>query len=139
MKFILDTNICVFVIRQKSLAVVQRFRQFMAGELGISTVTLAELRFGADKSQAPAKNHAALNAFIAPLEIVEFDPSAAAHYGKIRADLEQRGLPIGSLDTLIAAHAHGLGIPLVTNNTREFSRVVGLTLEDWTISGPVNP
>jgi tRNA(fMet)-specific endonuclease VapC len=104
-KFLLDTNICVFVIRQKSTAVLNRCRQFPTGDLGVSTVTLAELRYGADKSHDPAKNHAALNGFLAPLEVAEFDASAAEHYGTIRTDPEQRGLPIGPLDVLIAAHA----------------------------------
>lgn len=133
MKFLLDTNICVFVIRQKSLVVAQRFRQVPTGDLAISVVTLAELRYGADKSLQPNKNHSALNSFLAPLEVVDFDSAAADQYGKIRSDLERRGLPIGALDTLIAAHALSLGIRLVTNNTREFSRIVGLMLEDWTI------
>lgn len=133
MKRLLDTNICVFVIRQKSSLVLQRFRQFALGELGISVVTLAELRYGADKSQDPAKNHAALNAFVVPLHVAELDAPAADHYGRIRTDLERKGLPIGPLDTLIAAHALSLGVRLVTNNTREFARVGGLVLEDWTV------
>jgi tRNA(fMet)-specific endonuclease VapC len=94
---------------------------------------LAELRYGSDKSKDPAKNHAALNGFLAPLEIVDFDAQAAGHYGNIRQDLEKRGLPIGSLDTLIAAHARSMGLTLVTNNTSEFTRVTGLLVEDWTV------
>lgn len=133
MTFLLDTDICVFVIRQKAAIIVQRFRQFQSGDLGISTISLAELRFGADKSLNPAKNHAALNSFLVPLEIADFDASAADQYGTIRANLEQRGLPIGGMDTLIAAHAKSLGIPLVTNNISEFSRVQGLVLEDWSV------
>ena len=133
MKFLLDTNICVFVIRQKLSHLVYRCRLFAPGELAISTVTLAELRFGADKSRDAPRNHAAINLFVAPLEIAEFDVAAAEEYGRIRADLERRGLPIGALDTLIAAHARSLGIPLVTNNTTEFSRVTGLSVEDWTV------
>lgn len=133
MQYLLDTNICVFVIRQKPASVLQRFQQFSAGELGISVVTLAELRYGADKSANPAKNHSALDAFLAPLEIVDFDAEAADWYGKVRTDLEVRGCPIGPLDTLIAAHALRLGLPLATNNVGEFSRVTGLQVEDWTI------
>lgn len=131
MKYVLDTNICVFVIRQKPWVVVEKFKQFVADELAISSVTLAELRYGADKSSDPGKNHAALDLFLAPLAIADFDSQAAEHYGVVRADLERRGLPIGALDTMIAAHALRLGIPLVTNNTREFARVNGLLLEDW--------
>jgi tRNA(fMet)-specific endonuclease VapC len=130
-KYLLDTNTCVFVIRNKSHLTLQRLRQHVAGVVGICPITLAELRYGADKSQDPAKNHAALNSFLAPVEIVEFDAQAAGQYGNIRADLERRGLPIGPLDTLIAAHA--LSLTLVTNNIREFTRVSGLSVEDWTV------
>lgn len=133
MKYLLDTNICIFVIRQKPPAVVQRFIQYAPDELGISTVTLAELRYGADKSSDPSKNHAALNSFLAPIAIVDFDPECAERYGSVRSDLERRGIPIGPLDTMIAAHALRLRLPLVTNNTKEFVRVQSLTLEDWTV------
>jgi tRNA(fMet)-specific endonuclease VapC len=114
-KYLLDTNICVF-IRKKSQQALQRLRQHPAGDVGISTITLAELRFGADKSQDPPKNHAAMDAFLAPLEIVEFDALAAEQYGGIRA-----------------AHAQSLGLILVTNNIGEFGRVSGLVVEDWTV------
>jgi tRNA(fMet)-specific endonuclease VapC len=130
-KYLLDTNICIFVIKQKPTNVVQRFKQFAADELCISTVTLAELRYGADKSGNPPKNHNALDLFLAPLAIVDFDPQCAEFYGTVRSDLERRGEPIGPLDTMIAAHALRLRLPLVTNNTKEFSRVSGLTIEDW--------
>jgi tRNA(fMet)-specific endonuclease VapC len=130
--YLLDTNICVFAIRQKSQRLLDRLRQTRPGDMAISTVTLAELRFGAEKSQDPPKNHAALIAFVAPLEIVPFDAAAADEYGRIRAHLEARGEPIGPLDTMIAAHALALGVPLVTNNVAEFTRVPGLTVEDWT-------
>ena len=96
MKYLLDTNICVFVIRSKSQLALQRLRQHPAGVVAISTITLAELRYGADKSRDPPKNHAAMNAFLTPLEVVEFDAQAAEQYGSIRADLEKRGLPIGA-------------------------------------------
>jgi tRNA(fMet)-specific endonuclease VapC len=130
--YLLDTNICVFLICNKSQTVLQRFRQHPVGDIGISAVTLAELRYGADKSQDPAANHAALDVFLVPLSVLDFDAEAASHYGKIRADLEGRGLPIGPLDTMIAAHARSLSVTLVTNNVSEFSRVPGLTIEDWT-------
>ncbi|MBI2478271.1 MAG: type II toxin-antitoxin system VapC family toxin, partial [Planctomycetia bacterium] len=126
MKYLLDTNICVFVIRQKSQLVLQRLRQHQAGDVGISTVTLAELRYGADKSNDSPRNNAALDAFLVPLETVEFSVDAADEYGHVRSDLERRGLSIGPLDNLIAAHARSLGVTLVTNNVREFSRVTGL-------------
>jgi tRNA(fMet)-specific endonuclease VapC len=132
-KYLLDTSICVFIIRKKSPIALQRLQQHPIGEVGISTITLAELRYGADKSQNPPKNHAALLAFVAPLEVVDFDALAAERYGNIRADLEKRGLPIGALDTLIAAHAQSLGLTVVTNNVGEFTRVSGLAVEDWTV------
>ena len=130
---ILDTSICVFIIRKKSQLAIQRLRQQPVGDVCLSTVTLGELRYGADKSQDPPKNHAVLNAFLAPLEIVEFDARAADRYGRVRTDLERLGLPIGPLDTLIAAHALSLGLTVVTNNVGEFARVSGLIVEDWTI------
>ena len=131
MKYLLDTNICIFAIRQKPQRVTDKFLQFQADELAISTVTLAELRYGADKSSNPGKNHAALNSFLAPIATVDFDPQCADHYGTLRVRLERLGLPIGPLDTMIAAHALRLRLPLVTNNTKEFARVPGLKLEDW--------
>jgi tRNA(fMet)-specific endonuclease VapC len=97
-KYLLDTNMCVFVIRQKSQLVLQRLRQQQAGDVGISTVTLAELRYGADKSNDPSRNNAALDAFLVPLETVEFNADAADEYGQVRSDLGRRGLPIGPLD-----------------------------------------
>jgi tRNA(fMet)-specific endonuclease VapC len=130
-KYLLDTNICIFVIKQKPSAVVQKFKLFAADELCISTVTLAELRYGADKSSNPSKNHNALDLFLAPLAILDFDSQCAEFYGIVRSDLERRGQPIGPLDTMIAAHAVRLRIPLVTNNTKEFSRISGLAIEDW--------
>ena len=132
MRYLLDTNICVFLIRRKSAAVLARFGQYGIDELAISTVTLAELRYGADKSQRPEQNHAALDAFLVPLAVVDFDSRAAARYGRLRADLERAGTPIGPLDTMIAACALARGVPLVTSNTAEFSQVPGLQVEDWT-------
>ena len=130
MKYLLDTNICVFVIRGKSPLVLHRFLQQLPDELGVSTVTLAELRFGADKSNDPIKNHTALNSFLAPIRVMPFDAECADYYGRLRSDLEKRGVPIGPLDTMIAAHSLRLNVPLVTNNTSEFSRVPGLKLGD---------
>ena len=132
MIYLLDTNICIFVIRRKSAAVLARFEQFGVDELAISAITLAELRYGADKSNRPEQNHAAVDAFLVPVAVVDFDSYAAARYGTLRADLERRGSPIGPLDTLIAACALSLGVPLATNNVAEFSHVPGLQVEDWT-------
>lgn len=102
------------------------------GSVGISTITLAELAYGVKKSVQPEKNQTALNQFLVPLDIAEFDTDAAVEYGKIRAELERGGTPIGPLDMLIASHVKSLGLTLVTNNEREFKRVDGLKIENWT-------
>ena len=127
---LLDTNICIYVINNKPPEVFSRFRQFALGEIGISSVVAAELAFGAAKS-ASARNRQALEVFFAPLEILPFDEAAVWAYGDLRADLERRGESIGSLDTMIAAHALSLNALLVTNNTREFAKVKGLRLDNW--------
>lgn len=132
MKLLLDTNICIYIIKQKPAAVLQRFLEYQIGDIGISSITLSELRYGVAKSAHREKNSKALNEFIIPLEIVSYDEMAAQAYGVIRASLEKAGTPIGSMDMLIAAQAISLGIPLVTNNTREFSRIPSLDLNDWT-------
>lgn len=131
MKYLLDTNICVFLFRRKFPSVLQRLHQTQAGEVGISAVTLAELRYGADRSSDPPKNHAVIDAFLTTVAVVEFREDAARLYGLVRSDLESRGTPIGPLDNMIAAHTLSLGVTLVTNNVREFSRVTGLVVEDW--------
>ena len=131
MKVMLDTNICIALIRQKSADVLQHFNSFRVGEVCISAVTLAELRSGAAKSQATQKNHTALDDFILALEIVPFNEAVTLAYGNLRATLEKKGTPIGALDTMIAAHALQLNVILATNNTREFKRVKGLTVVDW--------
>ena len=114
---------------------LRRFEDYEVGEVGVSSVTAAELHYGAERSPRREQNLEALGAFLLPLEVLAFGPEAAAAYGRVRAALEKAGTPIGPLDTLIAAHAVGLGVTLVTNNTREFSRVSGLELEDWTREG----
>jgi tRNA(fMet)-specific endonuclease VapC len=132
MKVLLDTNICIYVIRKRPLEVLDRFGDHPVGEIGLSTITLAELQDGVSRSRYPDQNSRALAQFLLPLEIVPFDGNAAKVYGSVRASLEAQGSPIGPLDTLIAAHALSLGVTLVTNNTREFSRVPNLLLADWT-------
>jgi tRNA(fMet)-specific endonuclease VapC len=131
MKFLLDTNICIYIIKQKPLKVLQKFNAYQIGDIGISSITVAELEFGVQKSQFPSKNQQALAQFLLPLQIADFDNAAAVIYGDIRATLEKKGTPIGSLDTLIAAHALSLQVTLITNNVREFSRVANLKLENW--------
>lgn len=133
MKLLLDTNICIYIIKQKPANVLERFLEYQIGDIGISSVTLSELRYGVAKSAHRDKNAKALDEFIIPLEVVSYDEAAAHVYGDIRASLEKAGMPIGSMDMLIAAHAVSLGIPLVTNNTREFLRIPSLNLIDWTV------
>jgi tRNA(fMet)-specific endonuclease VapC len=128
----LDTNMCIYLIRRRLPQVLEHFQRHTIGDIGISTVTLAELHYGAAKSQFPERNQQALTAFTLPLEIVPFDAAAAAAYGPVRAALERQGTPIGAMDMLIAAHALSLRLTLVTNNTREFARVQGLSVENWT-------
>lgn len=132
MKFLLDTDICIYIIKRNPPSVFERLRSCRAGDVGVSAITVAELRYGADKSQRPKQNHEGLDLFLAPLEIVSFGDDAALEYGKIRTQLESAGQPVGPLDMLIAAHARSLGITLATNNTAEFKRVRGLKVESWT-------
>ena len=131
MKFLLDTNICIYIIKQKPREVLQKFNTYRVGDIGVSSITVAELEFGVQKSQFPARNQQALTQFLLPLKIVDFDRAAAIVYGNIRAKLEKRGKPIGSLDTLIAAHAVSLDVTLITNNVKEFNRISNLQLENW--------
>jgi len=113
--------------------VLRRLEGFGIGDAGISSITAAELRFGAEKSADPVRNHAALDLFLLPLEIADFGDAASSAYGRVRSMLEQCGTPIGPLDTLTAAHALSLHVTLVTNNVREFGRIPGLEVEDWTV------
>ena len=129
--FLLDTNICAHLINRRPERVYPRLVAHRNDGVGLSSLTVAELRYGADKSSRPAQNHSALNEFLAPLDVYAFDAEAAVVYGSVRVDLERRGLPIGPLDLLIAAHALSLDAVLVTNNVREFARVPGLRLENW--------
>ena len=134
MMVMLDTNTCIAIIKRKPAHALKRFDDFRVGDIGISWVTLAELEFGVAKSEHQERNRAALNEFVLPLEIANFNRETASIYGRLRAALEKKGTPIGSLDTLIGAHAMSLGATLVTNNTGEFSRIKGLKLADWLLS-----
>jgi tRNA(fMet)-specific endonuclease VapC len=132
MKYMLDTNICIYVIKQKSPAVLAKIQQNLASGLAISSITLAELWHGVENSAAIERNTVALIEFLTIVKILPFDDKAAEQYGSIKADLQRRKCLIGPFDTLIAAHARANGMVLVTNNTKEFERVDGLTIEDWT-------
>ncbi|MCP9915263.1 type II toxin-antitoxin system tRNA(fMet)-specific endonuclease VapC [Cyanobium sp. ATX 6F1] len=127
---LLDTNICIYIINAKPAAVLERFKNYRLGEIGLCSVVAAELAFGVAKSSS-ARNRQALEMFLAPLTILPFDERAAWAYGDLRAELERRGTPIGSLDTMIAAHALSLQATLITNNTREFAQVPGLHVDNW--------
>ena len=133
MKYMLDTNICIYVIKHKPEAVIKRFFMHDPRELCISSITYAELMYGVEKSQKVDKNRLAMMLFLSPITILDFSARAAEEYGKIRADLEKQGTPIGPLDMQIAGHAKAEELILVTNNTREFLRVKDLEIEDWTI------
>ena len=131
MKVMLDTNICIAIIKRKPPQVLKRFTAYKVGEIGISWVTLAELEFGVAKSQHQEKNQTALDEFVLPLEIANFDREMARVYGRVRATLESKGMSIGPLDMMFGAHALVLGVTLATNNTKEFSRIKGLAVVDW--------
>ena len=127
----LDTNICVFAIRQQTPFVLEALRAHAAAGIGISSIAASELWFGVEKSSS-TKNAKALTQFLSPLEIAPYDDTATQIYGRLRAALEAKGKTIGPLDTLIAAHALALDVTLVTNNSKEFRRVTGLRIVDWT-------
>ncbi len=134
MKYMLDTNMCIYIIKKHPENVLKKFKTLDVGDICISSITLAELMYGAYKSQHQQQNKIALEGFAAPLEIVPFDGNAVDHYGQVRAYLEKKGAPIRSLDTMIAAIALSLDLVLVTNNVKEFSRVPHLKIEDWASS-----
>ena len=129
----LDTDTCIAVIKKHSAA-LKKLRGKSVGQVGISSITLSELAFGAAKSNRPSDAREALEEFLLALEIAPFDERAAMSYGDVRTSLERCGRPIGPLDTLTGSHAQALDAILVTHNTREFSQIEGLRLEDWNVS-----
>lgn len=131
MRLLLDTNICIYMIKNRPPEVRKHFEQFVPGDIAISSITVAELQYGVEKSTAREKNALALEAFLLPLEIASFDTESALVYGKIRAELERQGKPIGSMDMLIAAQAIAHDFTLITHNLKEFDRVPGLRCETW--------
>ncbi|PUA28754.1 MAG: VapC toxin family PIN domain ribonuclease [Cellvibrio sp. 79] len=130
LKYMLDTNIAIYVIKRRPIAVLDTFNRH-ADQLCISSITLAELLHGAEKSTRPEHNLQQVDNFISRLEVLDYDNKAAAHYGDIRASLEQKGTPIGVSDLHIAGHSRSAALILVTNNLREFERVDGLRVENW--------
>ena len=131
MRYMLDTNICIYVIKTKPEKVFQKLQTIHPEDVCISSVTYAELVHGVEKSIAVEKNRLALSMLLANMEILDFDAVAANCYGKIRADLEKKGTPIGPLDMMIAGHAQSLGYTIVTNYVKQFSRVAALKIENW--------
>jgi tRNA(fMet)-specific endonuclease VapC len=131
MKYMLDTNICIYLIRKRPIQVIKRLQNINISTICISVITLAELEYGIAKSANKIQNRMALAEFIAPLEVIVFDEVAASKHGEIRAFLEEKGRPIGAYDLLIAAQAISHNLTLVTNNLREFQRIPGLKLENW--------
>lgn len=131
MKYLLDTNICIHIIRKKPEVLLARIRHLHVSDLGISVITLSELEVGVEKSTAAERNRIALIEFISPLTVYSFDAAGAREYGRLRAVMEKEGKTIGSFDMLIAAHALALHFTLVTNNLKEFKKVPGLCVETW--------
>lgn len=131
MRVLLDTNICIYIIKNKPPELSERLEEYELGDVGVSTITVAELEYGVWKSRAVERNRQALKAFLLPLEFVPFDDACAMKYGQLRACLERKGTPIGSMDMLIAAQALTHGHVLVTNNLKEFERVPDLKCVNW--------
>lgn len=131
MKYLLDTDICIYIIKQKPIKVFEKLKTIPPYHVGISAITLAEMEFGVANSLHKEKNQTALNLFTSTIDVIPFDDNAAISYGSIRLHLQKLGTPIGPLDLLIAAHAKSINAILVTNNHKEYSRVTGLVIENW--------
>jgi tRNA(fMet)-specific endonuclease VapC len=132
MKYLIDTNICIYIMNNRPVDVIKKFKQFNLGEIGISTITVSELQYGVAKSTHRKENQHRLDEFLSPLEVLTYNEIAARTYGDIRFQLEKHGKPIGPLDLLIAAHALSQNLIIVTNNDKEFKRIKNLEVENWT-------
>ena len=132
-RYMLDTDMCSYIMKRSSEPVMKRLRAIPVASVCISVITKSELLYGVEVSPRRMQDATALQAFLPHVEILEFPDDAAIHYAQIRADLKKRGQMIGANDLFIAAHARSLGLRLVTNNVAEFSRVKGLTLENWAV------
>ena len=132
MKYLIDTNICIYIMNNRPVDVIKKFKQFNPGEIGISTITVSELQYGVSESTYRKENQHRLDEFLAPLEILAYSEIAARTYGDIRFQLENRGKPIGPLDLIIAAQALSQNLIMVTNNDKEFKRIKNLEVENWT-------
>jgi len=131
MRYLLDTNICIYIARKKPHALLSRFERLNTGDAAMSIVTYLELIYGAYKSERVDANLATVQELASVIPVLSLDPLVAHHYGRLRAALERKGVPIGAYDLMIACHAMSLELTLVTNNTREFARISGLHIEDW--------
>jgi tRNA(fMet)-specific endonuclease VapC len=131
MIYLIDTNICIYLMNQKPFKVIQKFKNTEVGQIGISTITVSELNYGVSKSNNKKQNAQRLEEFLAPFEILPYDEAASKYYGMIRNELESKGKVIGPLDMLIAAHALSKELILVTNNEKEFLRIKTLKVENW--------
>jgi tRNA(fMet)-specific endonuclease VapC len=127
----LDTNICIYIIKNKPKHIKEKLMEFDIGNIALSSIVVSELYYGVYKSEYTEKNLLALEYFLRPFNIVEYDLKASIEYGKIRASLEKQGCVIGGLDMLIAAHAKSLDMTLVTNNIKEFERIENLVIDNW--------
>ncbi len=134
MKYLLDSNVCIDYVTGRHPPVVERLQALEPADVCLSSIVVAELRFGADKSEHPRRNHRILDTLTDEIPCRGFEVSAAAAYGKLRVALERAGRPIGPNDMLIAAHALSLGLVLVTDNVKEFKRVRGLKVENWRVA-----
>ncbi len=130
-RYLLDTNICIYIVRNRPPGIARRFTRLLPGSVGMSLVTWGELRYGAEKSTRRAEALTALDRLSESIPVLEPDRNTAVHYGLVRAALERAGTPIGNNDLWIASHALSLGVTLVTNDTEEFRRVPRLRLENW--------
>jgi len=131
MRYLLDTNICIYIIKKKPIEVIKRFTKVRTGDIAVSNISVAELYYGVCKSSKPNENMIALQEFLSPLEVLDFNKEAAIAYGNLRAGLEAKGTPIGAMDLLIAAQAVSENLTLITNNEKEFRRVVSIKVENW--------
>ncbi len=136
MTFLLDTDIASYIMKRSEPEVLKRLQRVRIGDVGISSITKSELEFGVEISPRRPQDRAALDEFLRHVEVLDYPGDAAGHYAQIRADLKARGTMIGANDLFIAAHARCLGMTLVTNNTREFERVTGLKIENWSKAKP---
>jgi len=132
-KYLLDTNICIYIIKKKEAGILRKLQSYRDEDLAVSTITIAELEYGVTKSKLTHRNRIALTSFLVPFEVLDFDQEAAVEHGLIRAWLEKEGNPIGSMDMLLAAQARSKSLVLVTNNEKEFAKVPGLKLENWSL------